>query len=114
RRMDMADGLDIGTSFINARVNPKFGIGPAIARQLLAIDVENQQIVLAHQGRAHARRKDKFVRARNARAHMAEGGGDALLMQNVTGSDDVLFELSDVHLTDFPLGIRASFLMLWE
>ena len=39
-RMDVANRLDIGPGFINARMNPEFRIGPAAAGKLPAVDVE--------------------------------------------------------------------------
>ena len=43
---------------------------------------------------------------------MAKGRGDALLVQNVAGGDDVLLELFDVHGENSPLSVCAKWLML--
>ena len=78
--MNVANRLNIRARFIDARMNPKFRIGPAVAEELIAIDVESEQIITAHQSGAHSRRKDESVGAGDAPAHVAERGGDALLV----------------------------------
>ena len=93
----MANRLDIGTGLVNPRVNPEFGVRPAFAGKLVAVDIERQEIIHSHQCGTHTRREDERIRARNARADMAKGGGDPLLMENMAGGDDVLFEFVDVH-----------------
>jgi hypothetical protein len=90
RRMHMAYRLDIGAGLVNPRVNPKFSVRPAFAGKLIAVDIECQEIIHSHQRGTHARREYECVRARNPRADMAKGGGDALLVENVAGGDDVL------------------------
>src|SRR5688572_19809158 len=95
--MNVADGLDIGPGFVNARMNPKFCVRPAVAGKLIAVDVEHEQVVFAHQRWTHARRKNESVCAGNARADVAEGRGDALPVENMAGGDDVLFDVVETH-----------------
>ena len=46
RRMNVANRLHVGARFVNPRVNPKFGIRPAFAGELVAVDVELKRLSL--------------------------------------------------------------------
>src|SRR3989442_15047617 len=105
--MDVPNRLHIGPSLIDARMNPEFGIRSSIAGQLVAFDVEYEQIIFTHQRRTHPRRKNERIGSGDARAHVAESSGDALLVQNVACSYDVLLELIDVHSV-FPCASAVS------
>ena len=76
----MANRLNIRSGFVNPGMNPKFSVGTAITGELISFNIELEQIVGAHQSRAHSWRKDKSIRPRNTRAHMPERRGDTLLM----------------------------------
>src|SRR5262245_16084700 len=78
-------------------MNPKFRIWPAVTRELVALDVEYEQIVCTYERRTRSWRKNIGVGAGNARADMAERGGDALLVQNMAGGDDVLLDTTEIH-----------------
>jgi hypothetical protein len=98
----VADRLNIGARFVNSGVNPKFGIRATGAGELMTFDVELEQILKAHKRRAHPWRKNEPVGPRYTRAYMSECCRDALLVQNVAGGDDVLFDLLYVHQLDLP------------
>lgn len=95
----MADGLNIGPRLVDSRVYPKFSIRPTIAGQLMTFDVEHKQVAFSNERRTHARRENERVCSWNARAHMAECRRDTLLVQNVTGADDVFFDLFEIHMS---------------
>jgi hypothetical protein len=87
--MDMAHRVNVGSSLVNPRVNPEFGIRPAFAGQLVAVRVEHEQIVFSDERRTHARRKYESVGAGDARAYMAKRRGDSLPVENMTCSDNI-------------------------
>jgi len=98
----MADRLHIGARSVNSGVNPKFGIRAISAGELITFDVELEQIVEAHECRAHPWWKNKPVGRGYTRAYVSERRRDALLVQNVAGGDDVLLDLVYVHWLLFP------------
>jgi hypothetical protein len=100
--MNMADRLHIGARSVNSGVNPKFGIRAISAGELITFDVELEQIVEAHECRAHPWWKNKPVGRGYTRAYVSERRRDALLVQNVAGGDDVLLDLVYVHWLLFP------------
>ena len=97
RWMDVANGLHVGPRFVDSCVDPKFCIRPAIAGELIAFNVEHEQVVFTDKRGTHSRRKNICVGSRNTRADMAESGGDPLLVQNMAGGNDVLLEMIEIH-----------------
>src|SRR6185503_18614838 len=98
RRMNVTNRLNIGPHFVNPCMNPELCIGPTVAGQLIALDVELQKVIATHQSRTHARWKDKTIGARNPRADMTESRRDALLVENVAGSHNIFFNLVEIHV----------------
>jgi hypothetical protein len=82
--------------------DPKFGIRAISAAELITFDVELEQIVEAHECRAHPWWKNESVGPRDTRTYVSERRRDALLVQNVAGGDDVLLDLVYVHWLLFP------------
>jgi hypothetical protein len=101
-RMNVADRLNIGPRFVNSGVNPKFGIRATSAGELTTVDVELEQVIDLHKCRAHSWRKNEPVGARDAGAYVSERRRDALLVQNMAGSDDVLLDLFYIHRLYLP------------
>jgi len=106
--MNVADRLNIGARFVNSGVNPKFGIWAASAGELMTFDVELEQILKAHERWAHPWRKNESVSPRYTRAYVAERRRDALLVQNVAGSDDVLLGLFYIHRLNSHMSARRK------
>jgi hypothetical protein len=95
--VNVADRLNISARFVNSGVNPKLGIRATGAGELITFDVELEQILKAHERRAHPWRKNKPFGPRYTRAYVSERRRDALFVQNVAGGDDVFFDLLVIH-----------------
>src|SRR5918994_1770116 len=99
--MNMTNRLNIRSGLVNPGMYPKFSVGTAITGELISFNVQHQQIVGAHQSRAHSWRKNESIGCRNTRAHVAESRGDTLLMQYVAGLDHVTYDQRKIHKLPF-------------
>jgi hypothetical protein len=94
--MGVANADDIGASAQDAGMDRPFVRRRFLAAEIIAVEVEHNQAMDRRAARTDSCESDERFLIRNSHADVTEAIGDALVVENVAGADEFLFEFLEI------------------